>query len=129
MLCAGGKTPKSATGAPHARLPEMPLQAYGRGMTQPSNLDDPHVSGHAWQRYRRLMLWMAGVALVTTVVAILFLRGRNPDASIHLYIAAAAGVFISVLLGSALMGLVFLSSGTGHDEAIEDRLEDERNRP
>ena len=34
-----------------------------------------------------------------------------------------------VLLGTALMGLVFLSSGTGHDESIEDRLEDERTKP
>jgi hypothetical protein len=33
------------------------------------------------------------------------------------------------MLGAALMGLVFLSSGTGHDESIEDRLEEERNQP
>jgi hypothetical protein len=129
MLGAGGKMPNARTGPLLARLPACPARAYGGGMTQPSNLDNPHVSSHAWQRYRRLMLWMAGVALVTTIVAIFFLQGRNPGASIHLYIAAAAGVFISVLLGSALMGLVFLSSGTGHDEAIEDRLEEERNRP
>jgi hypothetical protein len=29
-------------------------------------------------------------------------------------------VFFSVLLGAALMGLVFLSSGTGHDDHIQD---------
>jgi hypothetical protein len=28
------------------------------------------------------------------------------------------------MLMSALMGLVFLSSGTGHDESIEDPLRD-----
>jgi hypothetical protein len=99
------------------------------GMTLPSNLDDPDVSGHAWRRYRRLMLWMASAALVATVTAIIILHFRNPGASVHLYIAAAGGVFLSVMLGAALMGLVFLSSGTGHDEAIEDRLEEERNQP
>jgi hypothetical protein len=31
-----------------------------------------------------------------------------------------------MLLTSALMGLVFLSHGTGHDEAIIDPLEDEQ---
>lgn len=98
-------------------------------MTLPSNLDDPDVATFAWRRYRRLMLWMALAALISSVIAIAVLHSRNPDASIHLYIAAAAGVFVSVLLGAALMGLVFLSSGTGHDEAIEDRLEEERNRP
>lgn len=98
-------------------------------MTLPSNLEDPDVARHAWRRYRRLMLWMATVALLTTTIALTVLRLRNPDASVHLYIAAAAGIFLSVLLGTALMGLVFLSAGTGHDESIEDRLEDERQKP
>ena len=31
-----------------------------------------------------------------------------------------------MMLMAALMGLVFLSSGTGHDESIVDPLEDER---
>jgi lipopolysaccharide export LptBFGC system permease protein LptF len=97
-------------------------------MSRPSNLDDPDVSAYAWARYRRLMLWMAGAAGVTTAIALAFLHSRHPEASIHLFIAAAAGVFMSVLLGAGLMGLVFLSSGSGHDEAIDDRLEEERNR-
>jgi hypothetical protein len=29
-----------------------------------------------------------------------------------------------MLLMSALMGLVFLSSGSGHDESVDDRKED-----
>jgi hypothetical protein len=98
-------------------------------MANPSQLDDPEVAAHAWRRYRRLMVWMALAALTSSVIAIAILHSRNPDASVHLFIAAAAGVFLSVLLGAALMGLVFLSAGTGHDESIEDRLEDERNRP
>ena len=32
----------------------------------------------------------------------------------------ALGVGFTMLLTSALMGLVFLSSGTGHDESIEE---------
>jgi hypothetical protein len=98
-------------------------------MTRPSSLDDPIVASYAWARYRRLMLWMALAAAGATTIAIVFLYNRNPDASVHLYIAAAGGVFLSVVLGAALMGLVFLSAGTGHDDAIEDRLEEERNRP
>jgi hypothetical protein len=39
---------------------------------------------------------------------------------------AALGIFFSVLLAAALMGLVFLSSGSGHDEAINDPFEDLR---
>lgn len=40
-------------------------------------------------------------------------------------IATAAGVGLSVMLGAALMGLVFLSSGSGHDESIEDPFEND----
>ena len=98
-------------------------------MANRSELDDPAVASFAWARYKRLMRWMAFAAFTSAAIAITILRLRNPEASIHLFIAAAAGVFISVLLGAALMGLVFLSAGTGHDEAIEDRLEEERNRP
>lgn len=98
-------------------------------MTKPSNLDDPDVASFAWARYRRLMWWMALAAGIATVTALSILYVRNPEASIHLFIAAAGGVFITVLLGAALMGLVFLSAGTGHDEAIEDRLEEERQKP
>jgi uncharacterized integral membrane protein len=98
-------------------------------MTKPSQLDDPAVARFAWARYRRLMGWMAFAAGLATIIALSILYVRNPDASIHLFIAAAGGVFVTVLLGAALMGLVFLSAGTGHDEAIEDRLEDERQKP
>ncbi len=66
------------------------------------------------------MRWMAGVAAFTAAASIVFLARRHPDASIHLYIAAGLGTFLSVLLGAALMSLVFLSAGTGHDGAIED---------
>lgn len=98
-------------------------------MIPPSSLDDPANARFAWARYRRLMAWMAAAALTTTVIALTLLWLRNPGASIHLFIAAGAGILMSVLLGAALMGLVFLSAGTGHDDAITDFIEEERNRP
>jgi hypothetical protein len=51
---------------------------------------------------------------------------QNGMVSVHFFIATALGIGLMMLLTSALMGLVFLSSGTGHDEAVEDPLEDER---
>lgn len=97
-------------------------------MTRHSPLDDPQNAAHAWARYRRLMKWMFGLTSVTVVVALVFLYLRNGMVSIHLYIATALGVTAAMMLMAALMGLVFLSSGTGHDEAIDDRLgEDARD--
>ena len=50
---------------------------------------------------------------------------RSSTSSVHLYLAAALGVGFAVLLMSALMGLVFLSSGTGHDESVSDLTDDQ----
>ena len=83
-------------------------------------------SNIAWTRYRRLMKGMALVSLLAVVGALGWLRFTMGDAlTIHMIIATAAGVGLSVMLGAALMGLVFLSSGSGHDESIETPFEDD----
>jgi hypothetical protein len=95
-------------------------------MVKPSPLDDRTTSEIAWARYRRLMRGMALVSLVAVIVALAWLRYTLGDQfSIHMVIATAAGVGLSVMLGAALMGLVFLSSGSGHDESIEDPFEND----
>src|SRR3546814_3766311 len=96
-------------------------------MVMRSPLDDNDTARTAWARYRRLMWGMAIVSLVAVAGALLYLRWSMGDAlTIHMIIATAAGVGLSVLLGAALMGLVFLSSGSGHDEAIDDPLTEDR---
>ncbi|GGC28560.1 hypothetical protein GCM10011371_15150 [Novosphingobium marinum] len=97
-------------------------------MVPPSPLDDPKTAAHAWARYRRLMKWMMLVTVTMVVGSLYVLYRSNGLVSIHFYIATALGIGFAMLLTSALMGLVFLSSGTGHDGAISDKLEEERNR-
>lgn len=96
-------------------------------MTERSPLDDPDRAAFAWRRYRRLMLFMAYVTLAVVVGVIILLYQTQGPLSIHFYIATALGIGAAMLLMAALMGLVFLSSGTGHDESIEDRLNDKRD--
>ena len=74
------------------------------------------------------MRFMVAVTLVVVCIAFAVLYHFNGLVSIHLYIATALGVGISMLLMSALMGLVFLSSGTGHDETLIARNDDKDNR-
>jgi hypothetical protein len=94
-------------------------------MALPSPLDDPSNARNAWARYRRLMRWMALLSLTTGIIGIVALRLSVGDTvTIHMMIATAAGMGGAVMLTAALMGLVFLSSGTGHDEAIEDPFAD-----
>lgn len=74
------------------------------------------------------MRWMMLISVTLVAGSLWVLYRSNGLVSIHMYIAAALGIGFTMLLTSALMGLLFLSSGTGHDESIMDKLEDERNR-
>ncbi len=89
-------------------------------MTRHSPLDDPKIAAHAWARFKRLMRWMFGVTVLVVLVFMAMLWTRDTPVSIHFYIATALGVGFATMLMSALMGLVFLSSGTGHDESVAD---------
>jgi len=93
-----------------------------------SPLDDPEVAAHAWGRFRRILRWMMLVTVTLVLGSLWVLYRSNGMESIHLYIATALGIAFTMLLASALMGLIFLSAGTGHDDAIADKLEEERNR-
>lgn len=94
-------------------------------MTKRSPLDDPRVSAHAWRHYKRLMIGMVGLTSVVVVVALAVIYFTVGMVSVHVFIAAGLGIVVTMLLMSALMGLVFLSSGTGHDEAVFDLDEDD----
>ncbi|MBX7482225.1 hypothetical protein [Qipengyuania qiaonensis] len=95
-------------------------------MVRKSPLDDPEKAAFAWARYRRIMrfMFLLTVGVVIVALALLYKHG-DEEISIHYYIASALGIGFTMLLTSALMGLVFLSSGTGHDESIEDPLSDD----
>jgi hypothetical protein len=73
-------------------------------------------SAQAWSRYRSLMKWMAVAALVAVLLALIYLKSSVGPVPLPMLIATIAGVGFSVLLGTALMGLVFLSNASGHDD-------------
>lgn len=93
-------------------------------MVNKSPLDDPENAAFAWARFRRLMRLMFAITVGTVIVALAVLYKQTENVSPHFFIATALGIGFSMLLMSALMGLVFLSSGTGHDEAVENSLDD-----
>ncbi len=97
-------------------------------MTNPSRLDDPEYSKFAWARYWRLMRWMAIFTIGMTVFVLSAFYLKYGLISIHFYIAISIGIVLATLLMAALMGLVFLSSGSGHDECIEDPFADEADK-
>ena len=91
-------------------------------------LDDPEAAAFAWARYRHLLGRMALVALFAAAAADGVLWWWLGAFHLHMAIATFLGVFATVLLAAALMGLVFLSSGTGHDADVQDHMRAEMDR-
>jgi hypothetical protein len=77
------------------------------------------------RQFWRIMRLMAALSIVVAAIAVMLVargdRGFHP----HMMIATALGVGLTVLLGTALMTLAFLSSRSGHDE--QARHHDEEN--
>lgn len=93
-------------------------------MTRKQALDDPQIAAAAWGRFRRIMTWMALVGALCVAVALTALHIWSGPMPIHMIIATVLGVWLTFMLGTGLMALVFLSSGTGHDAQVMDRLKD-----
>jgi hypothetical protein len=88
-------------------------------MTKPRNrLSDPESAAHAWARFRWIMRWVIATAMLAVVAALFYLWADGSPLTVAVIVATSAGVSLSVLLGGALMGLIFMSSGTGHDEEV-----------
>lgn len=83
----------------------------------PRSRADYERAASAWARYKALMKWMVLAAFVSVLLALIYLKASGGPVPIHMAIATIAGVGLSVLLGTALMGLVFLSNASGHDDA------------
>lgn len=94
-------------------------------MSRKIALDDPKIATTAWGRFRRLMKWMALWGALCVLLVLGYLYWRGTPMPIHMIIATSLGIWCTFMLGTALMSLAFLSSGTGHDEQIEDYLKKE----
>lgn len=62
------------------------------------------------------MKWSGVAAVGAVIAALLYLGASGEPMPFSMVIATIAGVGLSVLLGAALMGLVFLSNASGHDD-------------
>jgi uncharacterized membrane protein len=77
------------------------------------------------RRFWRVFRLLALLSIVIAVIAVfLVIRGDNSP-GIHAMIATALGVGLTVLLGTGLMTLTFLSSSSGHDEEATTRIRED----
>lgn len=93
-----------------------------------SGLDDPTAAAFAWARFRRILRRMALAIAVIDVAAIVAIDHFYGPLYWLTIVATAIGFGATMLLAAALMGLVFMSAGTGHDQAVEDFAKTQKGR-
>ena len=74
-----------------------------------------------WRIFRLLIL----LSIVIAAIAVLLVARGSGEVPIHLLIATGLGVGLTVLLGTGLMTLTFLSSSSGHDEQATPRIHED----
>lgn len=77
-----------------------------------------------WRRFRRLMALMLGLGLLGIAAVAGWLAWSGEPLRLHMLLAMAIAILGSLLLAGLLMGLVFLSARSGHDDAVIDPTAD-----
>lgn len=90
-------------------------------MERNSQSAGPEASSDVRRRYRRMFGLVGLTALASAVVAVSALYLSLGEFQLHASIAMAIGIGLSVMLGGVLMGLVFLSNASGHDDRARGR--------
>lgn len=88
---------------------------------RPNGLGDPDYAQYAWGRFRLLMAWMICAAAAVSAAVIVVMAELQGPLRLVTMLAVLGGVGGSIAMAGVLMGLVFMSSGTGHDEDIDRR--------
>ena len=68
------------------------------------------------QRFWRIFRLLVLLSVVIAAIAVVLVGQGDSTLHINMLIATALGVGLTVLLGTSLMTLVFLSAQSGHDE-------------
>ncbi|HKX92498.1 MAG TPA: hypothetical protein VJM15_08775 [Sphingomicrobium sp.] len=77
------------------------------------------------RRFWRIFRLLAFLSVAIAALAVLLMIRGEESPSVHFIVATALGAGLTVLLGTALMTLVFLSSSSGHDDAATPRVRKE----
>lgn len=94
-------------------------------MPQPDPVPSPRHS--LMRRFWRIFRLLALLSIVIAAIAVVLVTQGAGEVHASLIIATALGIGFTVLLGTALMTLVFLSAQSGHDEAATPHFHQEND--
>jgi uncharacterized membrane protein len=92
-------------------------------MPHPDPLPSPRYS--LMRRFWRIFRLLALLSIAIAAIAVFLVARGDSSVHIHMLIATALGVGLTVLLGTALMTLTFLSSQSGHDDEAVTRIHED----
>ena len=96
-------------------------------MPSPDPIPSPR---HAMmRRFWRIFRLLALLSIAIAALAVVLVARGDTTVHVHMMIATALGVGLTVLLGTGLMTLAFLSSSSGHDDQATGRKSDKDDRP
>lgn len=93
-------------------------------MPRPDPIPTPRAS--ALRKFARIMRLMALLSISCAAVAVWLVARDDSELHINMLIATALGVGLTVLLGTALISLAYLSNASGHDEQAHYPPEDSK---
>jgi hypothetical protein len=79
------------------------------------------------RRFWRIFRLLALLSIVIAGIAVILVTRGEATMHVHMIVATALGIGLTVLLGTGLMTLVFLSSSSGHDEEATTRPHEEND--
>ena len=85
-------------------------------MPPPDPLPSPRNS--TVRAFLGILKWLGLLSVVIAAIAVFLVARGDKTADASFLIAVALGVGLTVLLGTGLMVLTFLSSRSGHDEEV-----------
>lgn len=84
-------------------------------MPEPDPVPSPRHS--LMRRFWRIFRLLALLSIVIAAIAVMLVIKGAGEVHASLIIATALGIGLTVLVGTGLMTLVFLSNSSGHDDA------------
>ena len=76
------------------------------------------------RRFWRIFRLLALLSIVIAAIAVVLVARGDPALHVHMLIATALGIGLTVLVGTGLMTLVFISNSSGHDQAASRGAEE-----
>jgi hypothetical protein len=78
------------------------------------------------RRFWRIFRLLALLSIVIAAIAVVLVTRGAGEVHASLIIATALGIGLTVLLGTGLMALMFVSSSSGHDDAASGTHDKEK---